>query len=274
MSARNGVRGMCELEWGGQRWQLRADRSLYWPARQTLVVADIHFGKAEHFRRSGIPVPTGTTRQNLERLEVALSATDARRLVVLGDLFHNKGGVTEALIEQLRGWRSRWDGLEVVNVRGNHDRQAGDPPSEVGIECVSGPWRDPREAGGTVAFAHEPAVVSQAVTWCGHVHPAVRLEGRANVRLRAACFHVQKRCGTLPAFGAFTGMKVVRPRRGDRLYAIGPGQIVDVTPAESRAAAEGCGGEAGAEGVGEVGALPVGRRRGRGGRGGRRSPQY
>ena len=242
LAKRNGVLGMCELEWGGQLWQLRADRTVWWAARRTLIVADLHFGKAEHFRSSGIPVPRGTTRHNLDRLDEALRETEAQRLVVLGDFFHSRGGVSGELLEQLIAWRRRWDGLTVINVRGNHDRQAGDPPCEVGIDCVDGPWRErevergPGDAAapvdqGTVAFAHEPAVVSNAVTWCGHVHPAVMLEGLARTRLRAACFHIQTRSATLPAFGAFTGMKVVRPRRGERVYAVGPGQIVDVTPA-------------------------------------------
>lgn len=217
---------MSELEWGGQTWRLRADRTAHWVERNTLVVADPHFGKAEHFRGSGIPVPTGTTRHNLERLDAALRATDAERLIVLGDFFHSRGGVTPTLIEQLAAWRQRWDGLEVVNVRGNHDRQAGDPPAEVGVVCVAGPWRDEHEQAP--AFAHEPREPGHTATLCGHVHPAVMLEGLGKSRMRAACFHFSPRCATLPAFGAFTGMKVIRPRRGDRVFAVGPAEVVEV----------------------------------------------
>ncbi|MEO0514132.1 MAG: ligase-associated DNA damage response endonuclease PdeM [Planctomycetota bacterium] len=217
---------MSDVEWGGQTWRLRADRSMYWLEQRTLIVADPHFGKAEHFRGAGIPVPPGTTRHNLERLDVALHATAARRLVIVGDFFHSRGGVTDGLVEQLVDWRRRWDGLDVMNVRGNHDRQAGDPPAEIGIDCVAGPCRD--ERCGAVAFAHEPAVVSNAVTLCGHLHPAVRLEGRGKYRLRAACFHFQTRKAVLPAFGAFTGMHVIRPRRGDRVFAVGPAEVVEV----------------------------------------------
>lgn len=217
---------MSELEWGGQTWRLRPDRSMHWVERNTLVVADPHFGKADHFRGAGIPVPRGTTRHNLERLDVALQATSAQRLVVLGDFFHSRSGVTDELIEQLVEWRQRWDGLTVLNVRGNHDRQAGDPPAEVDIRCLAGPWRD--ETDPAVAFAHEPAVVSNAATLCGHLHPAVRLEGLGKSRLRAACFHFQTRQAVLPAFGAFTGMKVIRPRHGDRVFAVGPAEVTEV----------------------------------------------
>ncbi|MEL7088579.1 MAG: ligase-associated DNA damage response endonuclease PdeM [Planctomycetota bacterium] len=223
---------------GRQTWTLRPDRTMAWRRRRTLIVADPHFGKAEHFRGAGIPVPTGTTRHNLERLDVALNAEDADRLVVLGDFFHSRGGVTDGLIGQLEQWRQRWDGLEVINVRGNHDRQAGDPPDRLGVTCVAGPWRDPEDRA--VAFAHEPCVASNAVTLCGHLHPAVKLEGLGKSRLRAACFHFTNRTGVLPAFGAFTGMKVIRPRRGDRVFAVGPAEVVEVSrphpgpsPAES-----------------------------------------
>lgn len=224
------------IEWGGEAWRLRADRTLWWADRRTLIVADPHFGKAAHFRGAGIPVPRGTTASNLERLSVALDATGAARLLVLGDFFHSRGGVTAELIEQLVRWRRRWDGVAMVNVRGNHDRQAGDPPSEVGVECVGEPWRDPK-AGG-VAFAHEPTVVSNAVTWAGHVHPGVVLEGPGKARMRAACFHVGLRTGVLPAFGAFTGMKAVRPSRGDRLFVVGQGQVAEVGGAPQRQLAE------------------------------------
>lgn len=217
---------MSDMEWGGQDFDLRPDRTVWWPRQQTLIVADPHFGKAEHFRGAGIPVPTGTTRHNLERLDVALQATDARRLLILGDFFHSRGGVTPALTQQLAAWRQRWDGLNILNVRGNHDREAGDPPRELGIECVAGPWRDPSDE--PVAFAHEPCVVNNALTLCGHVHPAVMLEGLGKTRMRAACFHFTPRCATLPAFGAFTGMKVIRPRRGDRVFAVGPAEVIEV----------------------------------------------
>ncbi|MEM9345882.1 MAG: ligase-associated DNA damage response endonuclease PdeM [Planctomycetota bacterium] len=218
---------VVELDWGGHAWQLRPDRTVYWQHTRTLILADPHFGKAQFFRGAGIPVPAGTTRSNLDRLSLALDATHAKRLVVLGDFFHSHRGVTPDLLEQLRGWRDRWPDLEIINLRGNHDRQAGDPPADLEIRCFAGSHQDTSDP--SVAFAHEPVSVPDAVTMCGHLHPAVRLQGPAKSRLRTACFHFMETTAVLPAFGAFTGMKAIRPSRSDRVFAVGPDTVVEVS---------------------------------------------
>lgn len=219
------------MDWGGHQWLLRADRSMFWPVAKTLIVADPHFGKGQYFRDAGIPVPRGTTQSNLGRLNAALQETAAKRLVVLGDFFHSRRGVTSDLLEQLSIWRAAWRALEVINVRGNHDRQAGDPPADLRVRCLAGAYRD--DVDSAIAFAHEPTSLHDAFTLCGHVHPGVRLRGRGRSQLRAACFHFTQSVGVLPAFGTFTGMKVIEPKTNDRVFAVGPGAVVEVTPTKS-----------------------------------------
>src|SRR5919112_4797670 len=76
----------------GEQIYLLSERAIYWPGASTLVVADLHWGKASTFRAVGIPIPIGTTSDDLARLDSALQRTQARRMVVLGDLFHAKAG--------------------------------------------------------------------------------------------------------------------------------------------------------------------------------------
>ena len=228
----NGFDAMSEFVWAGQTWRLRPDRSAYWVQQRTLILADPHFGKAEYFRGAGIPVPTGTTQVNLERLTQAINETQAQRVVFLGDFFHSRGGVTDSLIDQLIAWRKAHASVPMINVRGNHDRQAGDPPSSLGVRCVAGPWRD--EAEPSIAFAHEPCELENAATLCGHVHPGVLLHGTGKTRMRVACFHFESHRATLPAFGAFTGMQVIRPSQHDRVFAVGPDQVIEVSRPSSR----------------------------------------
>jgi hypothetical protein len=83
-------RADVQLELAGEPVRLLPERALFWQAACALVVADVHWGKAAAFRSAGIPIPGGATRQDLDRLDQAVARTGARRLVVLGDLFHAK----------------------------------------------------------------------------------------------------------------------------------------------------------------------------------------
>lgn len=67
---------------------MRPDHTLYWPAADTLILADPHFGKAGVFRRQSLAVPAGTTRDDLARLTDAIEQTGCRRLLILGDFLH------------------------------------------------------------------------------------------------------------------------------------------------------------------------------------------
>ena len=230
---------------GGDEWEIRPERALVRRRDATVLVTDLHLGKSDHFRAAGIPVPDATDRDTLGRLDALCRAVDARRLVVLGDLFHNRRGVTPGLVAKLAAFRAAWPDLEVLNVRGNHDRHAGDPPAGLGIECLDGPVVD---AGGGVAYAHEPAqglaepgadgcAGGGWPSFCGHLHPAVVMRTGRD-RMRMPCFLFRGGTALLPAFGAFTGSSPIRPRPGDRVYAVGPGRVADVSAAVTPRAAQ------------------------------------
>ena len=61
------------IELAGSTLWLLADKAIYWPAQQALLVADVHFGKAAAYRRLGQPGPHRLTR----RAETSAS-TEAR----------------------------------------------------------------------------------------------------------------------------------------------------------------------------------------------------
>ncbi|MEP7283118.1 MAG: ligase-associated DNA damage response endonuclease PdeM [Rubrivivax sp.] len=213
-----------DIDCGGAPLRLLAQRAALLPDRGMLLVADAHLGKAQSFRRLGVPVPHGTTDDALARLDALLAATGARTLVFLGDLLHAARGRAPAVETAVRRWRERHALLELVLVRGNHDHHAGDPPADWGVRCVDGPWHV-----GPWALAHHPRPVSGAYVLAGHVHPAAALTGSAHQRLRLPCFHLGTGVGVLPAFGGFTGQHVVRPAPGDRLFVV-DGERVHALP--------------------------------------------
>ena len=212
---------MLEVVAGGETLVLLADKAVWWPARRTLLVADLHVGKAATFRALGVPVPRGTTSATLAALDALLARWPAQRLVVLGDFLHAAQAHAPATLGALARWRARHAALALTLVRGNHDDRAGDPPPALGIEAIDEPLRI-----GALALCHHPRAQAGAYTLAGHLHPCVTLGGRAHDRLRLACFHFGAEVGVLPAFGSFTGMHAVRRKPGDRVFAVAEGGVV------------------------------------------------
>ncbi|HEU4474658.1 MAG TPA: ligase-associated DNA damage response endonuclease PdeM [Gemmatimonadales bacterium] len=213
------------LTLAGEDVRLLPERALFWPRACTLVVADVHWGKAATFRAAGIPIPGGTTSEDLSRLDAALRRSGARRLLVLGDLFHAKAGrVATRTLAELRGWRERCTGLEIQLVRGNHDRHAGDPPEDLRINCVNSPAFLP-----PFVLRHEPRDSPEGYTLAGHLHPGVVVSGPALQRERLPCFLVGSRVTVLPAFGSFTGMASVMPQPEDHAFVIAAGEVLRVS---------------------------------------------
>ncbi len=204
---------------GSEAWLL-ADKALYWPAGEALLVADIHFGKAAAYRALGQPVPRGTTTSNLQRLDALLAQYRCRQLIFLGDFLHARQSHAPATLAALHAWRERHTGLDVLLIRGNHDRSAGDPPPTLDIRVVAEPC-----LLGPFALQHEPTPHPSHHVLAGHVHPVCVLRGRGRQRLGLPCFSLEERSTLLPAFGAFTGGMQVSAQPGRRLYAVGDGGV-------------------------------------------------
>lgn len=214
---------MVECVVAGERLVLLPEKAAYWPAGKALFVADFHLGKAASFRSAGIPLPSGTTRENLERLDRAVARTGAAQVIFLGDFLHSAAGRAARTFERFGEWRGARGELGITLVRGNHDARAGDPPESWGIRCV-----DAGGALGAFVLNHEPGAARGGYALSGHIHPAVRLSGDGE-SLRLPCFWFGARYGVLPAFGAFTGTAEVRPRKGDQVFVIADHEVLQVT---------------------------------------------
>jgi uncharacterized protein len=213
-----------QVRLAGEDVLLLPERALFWPRAATLVAADFHWGKGATFRAAGIPIPVGATSDDLARLDAALLRTCARRLIVLGDLFHARAGrIATHTLAELRRWRGLRPDLEIQLVRGNHDRHAGDPPEDLRINCVSAPAFLP-----PFVLRHEPGEAADGYTLAGHIHPGVVLAGPALQRERLPCFWLTPRTAVLPAFGSFTGLAPVVPAPGDRVFVVADDELVAV----------------------------------------------
>lgn len=215
---------MIRIDLEGHNLVLLAEKALLWTERQMLVLTDPHFGKGATFRSRGLPIPSGSTRADLGRLAALIGEYRPREVMILGDFFHTRESQSDETLEALAEWRAGCRELAVTLIPGNHDRHAGAPPEELGIELRPEPAAD-----GPFLFCHHPREHPAGYVLAGHVHPGVTLRSpRGGPSLTAPCFHFAPRVGLLPAFGSFTGTSEVAVGPSDRLFLVGPGQVIEI----------------------------------------------
>ncbi|WP_394778041.1 ligase-associated DNA damage response endonuclease PdeM [Undibacterium sp.] len=209
----------------GERLLLLPQKAIYWPVEKMLIIADIHFGKAGAFRARGVPVPGGTTGQNLATLEALMANHDVQHMLFLGDFLHAKS-IAGATLREMQAWRDRHPQLQLTLVRGNHDLKAGDPPPGLRMHVVDEPY-----AVRGFAFCHHPSIASDAYVMAGHVHPAYRLSSRYE-SLRLPCFVIGRSRGILPSFGAFTGAYTITQQDDEKIFVVADDAVIAINGGE------------------------------------------
>ncbi|MFM0691894.1 ligase-associated DNA damage response endonuclease PdeM [Paraburkholderia graminis] len=211
------------VEIAGHPLVLSSLRAAFDPALRCLFVADAHFGKDAVFRARGVPVPIGSTADNLMRLDILIAEFEPSTLVFLGDLLHAREAHAEEILDALHVWRARHPRLRIVLVEGNHDRHAGALPGTLNVELVPEPWRV-----GPWALCHHPQTVDGAYALAGHLHPVYRIATR-NDSVRVPCFRFGVQGGVLPAFGSFTGGARDDGRvSGERVFVVAHDKVIEV----------------------------------------------
>jgi DNA ligase-associated metallophosphoesterase len=214
---------MMQITVKGELLSLMPERAAFWHRERALLIADPHWGKAATFRAGGIPVPGGTTKEAINRLDELTTTTNAREVIFLGDLLHAKAGRSASMFAALDAWRSNRNEIKVTLVRGNHDKRAGDPPEALRFDCVDAPHAVP-----PFVFAHHPTVSDEGYVIAGHVHPGITLYGPARQRERLPCFAFGRDSAILPAFGDFTGLAAIDPEEWETIYAVADDRVISV----------------------------------------------
>ena len=191
-------------------------RAMFWVDQKTLIVSDLHLGKAGHFRKNGVPVPRQVHFSDFQKLNSLMDKFNPETIIFLGDLFHSDlNGEWEDFVL----WSRHYKQIRQVLVEGNHDilqEKAYEATSMIiHQELVLPPFH----------FTHHPEE-SSYYNLAGHIHPSVRLYGNGRQGLTLPCFYFGKRSGLFPAFGTFTGNYKIKPERGDQLFAIAQDAVI------------------------------------------------
>ncbi len=208
------------IELAASVFELLPDKGLFFPAEKALLISDLHLGKSRHFRRNGLAVPAGETEATLNSLEKLILRKEAEKVFFLGDLFHSS---INADWELLRDFVHRFDQVEFTLIKGNHDLFPNDFYDKTGIGvCDEFMLRE------DIVLKHEGSNQDQKWVICGHLHPAVRLKGKGRQSIKLSCFLLQEPLLILPAFGEFTGTKIVSKEKENRVFVCVEGEVIEV----------------------------------------------
>ena len=201
-------------------------------ASSALLVADLHLEKGSAFAMRGQMLPPYDTRATLARLADVIARLQPRRVVALGDSFHDLGADGRihdedaarlaAIVASVGDWL--W-------IEGNHDPQ---PPARFGGRVAA-------EAElGALTLRHEPLERRVKGEVAGHLHPCARVSVRGRT-LRKRCFATDGTRLVLPAFGAFAGgLNVCDPawarifERRPNAWMLGDARVFPVRAAKLR----------------------------------------
>ncbi len=176
-------------------------RCIYWEEQRSLILSDLHLGKAGHFRKSGIGIPQNIFLEDMQRLLTEVQFFKPERLIVVGDFFHSTDNKEHQLFER---WRNSFH-TDIQLIKGNHDILPLKWYQQNGITVQK------TMAIGDFSFTHD-ADCRPASGYCftGHIHPGITLRGKGKQSLRFACYYFGEKFAILPAFGKFTGISNIK----------------------------------------------------------------
>jgi hypothetical protein len=180
--------------------------ALSWPAAEVIVVADLHLEKGSSYPG----LPPYDTAATLARLGEVLRERRPRRVICLGDSFHDGGAATRLDRADRGALAALVEAHDWLWVAGNHDPAPPSLGGHVASEIAIGP----------LLFRHEAMIAAPDGEVSGHYHPKAywRAHGRS---VHGRCFVGDGRRLILPAFGAYAGGLDVRDPAIARLFPNG-----------------------------------------------------
>lgn len=204
----------CEFIVNGALLVADLSGAVYWPDRETLIAADLHFEKGSAFAARGVALPPYDTAATLQRLAAVFDAYRPKRFVSLGDAFHDDDWPTRMAASDREKLSQLTGAVETLWVTGNHDPT---PPAGLSGMAAEAFYL---KGDGALVMRHEPLMRRngfEAGELAGHLHPCAKLRQRGR-SLRRRCFVHDGARAILPAFGALTGSLNVRDAAFDGLF--------------------------------------------------------
>ena len=213
--------GSVVFDYKGLNLTLLPEKAVWIDSMGVLLIADLHFGKAAHFRKSGIPISEKVHEQDYQMMTSLVLKYSPKQVYFLGDLFHSS-------------WNEEWENLlsflglfpttSFHLVVGNHDILPSEKYKDSRLMVHTHPI-----TLGALLLSHEPTLPpSGFLNVCGHIHPGILLKGKAKQRISIPCFHYSENVLVLPSFGNFTGLALIKGQKNDGVWGIADDRLIPI----------------------------------------------
>jgi len=208
------------IKFNNNSFQLLPEKAVYWQEQKALILADLHVGKAAHFRKNGIPVSGEVSRNDFIKLYELLQKLNCKKLIVVGDIVHDKHNQEW---DDFHALIAHFPDIEIILIKGNHDKYLQKLSASILVKEKSFDIEN-------FIFCHEPLAEKEEgkIYFFGHLHPGFSLKGKAKQSLRLPCFHIGMDFLQLPAFSDFTGLYIVKPKKNEQLFVVAGKEVVAI----------------------------------------------
>lgn len=206
-----------EIELGGEVFWLLPQKAMFRPRKKQLILSDVHLGKTTHFRKQGLPLPIQGQLMDLDRLEFLVRQWKPSSVLVLGDLFHSDYNEEWLWFSSfIQGFAQ----VEFILVQGNHDILDAEQYAHSNLTV------HPEIEEKRFVFSHKPLQSRKVLNICGHVHPGIRIEGKAKQSITLPCFYLNSTHFILPAFGYLTGLHLLKQEEQSAYFLVLADRVV------------------------------------------------
>ena len=198
---------------GHRDFLLLPQKAVYKPDEELLIIADVHLGKAKHFLKSGVNIPASAQHKDYQNLARLFLNMQPQKVYFLGDLFHSSLNTEWMRFENII---NSFSDITFTLIKGNHDIIDAKLFSRLNIEVVN----EYLEDDGFIYSHHPLKQFSDQLVFAGHIHPSIRLSGKARQSVLLPCYYLSESNFLLPSFGGLTGSYSIRPADDDRVFVV------------------------------------------------------
>ncbi len=205
----------------GTEFLASPEKYLIEPVSRSVFLSDMHFGKVSHFRKNGIPLTNEAKFKDLRRLNELILKENPEHIYFLGDLFHSEFNSEWNYFAEIM---QHFHDKSFYLIKGNHDMLHPIHYQNARLQVMTEAKWD-----NGIIICHEPPEDSKRAAICGHIHPGIKISGKAKQHVVLPCFFLRNNTLILPAFSSFSGLHLMNSnKKTDKAWIIIKDEVISI----------------------------------------------